>query len=252
MYTQEMSTKSFLGFFGMTMERKECNIAPREYADWLRHLGGVNRYDSPRFVLFWAQYGGGEGSYRAGGRWSVDEAHYVGYRTLLRGDGTPCWALAMWHDAIEYGTPEGYYVSNLDEETGLQTLGEYPYSGRYETLYHLKWWERVDDRIVTHAMPLNYATFERLIPIIQRAKEISWEKTKAAHQALLAKDEEEKERMIERHLHDKAVPFGGNAISFAKQGVRSTAIDQKMIELQRYWNQLQQSAAKLPRGHSTR
>jgi hypothetical protein len=234
------------------MERREVNIVPREYAEWLTHLGGRNRYDQPNFILWWNQYGGEEGGYRAGGRWSVDEAHYVGYRTLLRGDGSPCWCLGMFHEAVEYGTPESYYVQNYDEETGLQVLGEYPYQGRYELLYALKYWERIDDKIVTHSMPLNYVTFERLIPIIQRAKEISWEKTKAAHQALLAKDEEEKERMIERHLHDKAVPFGGGNVSYSRQGIRSTIIDQKMIELQRYWNQLQQSAAKLPRGHSTR
>lgn len=231
--------------------RKEVHVCPPEFSAHLQHVGGTNRYDQPNFKLVWSQYGGEGGSYRAGGAWSVDEAAIVGYRDLLKGDGSPCWALLMFHEAVEYGTPENYYISNFDESTGLQILGEYPYNGRWEVLYNLKWTERVDDALVHHAMPLNYSIFDRLIPIIRIAKNISWTKTKTAYETLEAREEQEKTDGIERHLRDKAVTFKG-AVSFHKQGIRSTEIDQRMMELQRAWSQLAQSARTLPKGTSTR
>src|SRR5882762_3678221 len=217
-------------------DHREMNQAPIEFQNWLAEIGGRNRYDDPIFRVWWDQYGHGDGIYRCGGVWSVNEQFTLGYRDLLKGDGSGCWCLGMWHDALEFGTPESYYARNLDPDTGLQILGEYPYSGRVELLYSLRYFERLDDRLQTYRMPLNYQTFERLIPILLRAKDISWEKTRAAHQELLKQEEDAKLVGIEAHLKDNAVSQG--AVSFTKQGIRSTMIDRKMIEMQRAWNDL--------------
>src|ERR1700690_412130 len=106
---------------------QERNYPPEEFQENLTRLGGVNRYDDPMFKRFWAQ----TETRRSGSTWSVDEATFTGYRDLLAGSGEPCWLLMQWHAPEEYGSPEAYYVANYDEESGLQLLGEYPYSGRY-------------------------------------------------------------------------------------------------------------------------
>src|SRR5690349_21586913 len=116
----------------------EINITPEDFQDRLNQIGGFNRYDEPCFLVVWGQGGHPECTYRAGGVWSVDEQYFHGYRDLLKTSGEPCWSLLQWHDALEYGTPESYYVNNYDEGTGLQILGEYPYSGRYEILFNLR------------------------------------------------------------------------------------------------------------------
>jgi hypothetical protein len=229
-------------------DRREINLCPAYYQDRLTHIGGVNRYDEPNFKLVWAQYE----TYVAGGIWSVDEEYFKGYRRLLLGSGEPCWTLLQWHDAIEYGTPESYYVANYDESSGLQNLGEYPYNGRYEVLYNLRWHEMEDNRLTFKTMPLNNTLLDTILPIMLMARGISWMKTKAAAMELQRQEEEEKTRMIERHLQDNAPAFGGSAVSFTRQGVRSTEIDKRMIEMQRMWNQLAKAAAEMPKGMSTR
>lgn len=225
----------------------ERNMPPEQFQRRLTELGGLTKYDSPRFRIWWSQYGYGDGSYRAGGTWSVGEAYRSGYRDLLRGSNEPCWTLGMWHDAIEYGSPESYYVQNLDEETGLQQMGGYPYAGRVEVLFNLRWHERVGNRLEFHTMPLSTWTFDLVVPIIVKALELSAEKRIAACEEARRLDEEEKEHAIERKLRDNATPFTG-AVSYGRQGIRSTAIDKKMIELQREWTNLSNAAKKFRKG----
>lgn len=230
---------------------KEMNLPPQEFQDQITYLGGINRYDQPNFILWWSQYGHGEGSFRAGGVWSVDEQYYLGYRDLLRGSGEPCWTLGQWHGPEEYGTPEQYYVLNHDETTGLQTLGEYPYFGRYEVLYNLRWHTMEDDKLTFHTLPLNTTTFDAIVPIILSARDISIERRKAAW--LAAREQEEKEKLgdIERHLIDKALPFTGQ-ISYTRQGIRSTIIDQKVLAMQRNWSQITANARAMRPGMTTK
>jgi hypothetical protein len=234
-------------------ERKEMNICPQWVQDELTRLGGKNPYDEPVFRIWWSQYGAGDGSFRSGGVWSVDEQYFKGYRDLLRASGEPCWTLGMWNPAILYGTPESYYVQNYDPDTGMQLMGEYPYFGRVEVLFNMRYYEKVDDKLTFHTMPLTTNTLLNVVvPIMLQARGISWMKTKAAAMELQRQEEEEKTRMIERHLQDNAPAFGGSAISFSRQGVRSTEIDKRMIEMQRMWNTLAKAASELPKGMSTR
>src|SRR6267154_3820018 len=132
------------------MNVQERNYPPEEFQEYLTRLGGVSRYDTPMFKLVWAQ----TETFVSGGTWSVNEATFTGYRRLLLCSGEPCWAILQFHYPEEYGSPESYYVSNVDEETGLSLLGEYPYSGRYEVLYNLRWHEMIDDKLTLHTLPL--------------------------------------------------------------------------------------------------
>jgi len=226
-------------------------MPPEEFNLRLREFGGENRYGQNNFVVWWSQYGHGEGSFISGGSWSVDEAAFTGYRRLLRGSNEPCWCLGQFHEAIEYGSPESYYVANYDEATGLQLLGEYPYSGRYELMFSLRWHEMVNGKLEFHTMPLSNRVFDLVMPLIIKAKEISAEKRMIAHIEARRRAEDEKTAEVERHLRDKALPFTG-AVSYARQGIRSTVIDKKMADLQRSWTQVANSAKNFRLGLQTR
>jgi hypothetical protein len=171
----------------------------------------------------------------------VDERYYLGYRDLLRGSGEPCWCLGQWHAPEEYGSPESYMVANYDEATGLQQLGEFPYRGRVEILYNLRYHEMENGKLTFHTMPLSTTTFDAIIPVIIAAKAVSIEKRKVAYLAAREAEEYEKTQKVERHLRDQAIPYSGG-VSFARQGIRSTVIDQKMRAMQQKWSQLQASA----------
>lgn len=229
------------------LDGPERNHPPKEFQDRLMHLGGLNRYDEPNFKIAWAQYE----TYWAGGAWSVDEEYFLGYRQLLSGSGEPCWSLYQWHAPEEYGTPESYYVSNIDPDTGLQILGEYPYSGRYEVLYNLRWHEQDGGRLTFHTMPLNTTTFDTIIPVILAARDVSVEKRRAAYEEQRAREEAEKVGKIEQHLKELALPFRG-AVSYSRQGIRSTVIDKKTLDLQRTWAEAQKNARQFKLGLQTK
>jgi hypothetical protein len=226
-------------------------ICPEEFQQRLTEIGGVNPYDEPNFRLVWSQGGDDYGLYRAGGSWEVEgQPSFTGYRDLLVGGGTPSWALLQWHPAIHYGTPESYYVSNYDQQTGLQDLGEYPYSGRYQLLYNLRWSERRGNKMYFEAMPLNTFLLNTVIPIITQARDISWEKTKAALMDQKDKEDKADVSMIEDVMHDNKVPFGGNAVSYTRQGCRTSLIDKKIEMMQRNWNKIMTNVKTLGRGLS--
>jgi hypothetical protein len=229
------------------IEGAERNLPPEDFQERLTYIGGVNRYDEPCFKIGWAQYE----TFVAGGVWSVDERYFKGYRRLLSGSGEPCWTLFQWHDASEYGSPEAYYVSNYDDSTGLQLLGEYPYSGRYECLFNLRWNELENGKIIFHTLPLNNSVFDMVAKIVFLAKDISVEKIKAAY--LAAKEAEKQENVldVERHLRDNAIPFQG-AVSFTRQGIRSTVIDAKARHLHQKWGELARAASGFQKGIQTR
>ncbi len=224
-------------------------LCPEEFQERLTDIGGVNRYDDPNFLLIWSQGGGPHATYRAGGQWAGDDqVSFRGYRDLLVGGGVPCWALMQWHDALEYGTPEIYYMQNYDEDTGLQILGEHPYHGRYQMLYNLRWSEMRQGHMHFEMMPLNTFLLDTVIPIITAAKDISWEKTKAVMADLKEREDKADVAMIEDVMRDSAVPFKGNAVSYQKQGCRTSLIDKKIEAMQRNWNRMITNASRLGRG----
>lgn len=226
---------------------------PQEFQDRLNEVGGMNRYDEPNFIIRWAQGGEDECYYRAGGAWHIEGLpSRVGYRDLLVGGGTPSWMLMQWQAPELYGTPEMYYMQNKDEETNLQTLGSYPYSGRYVLLYNLRWTERRGNKLHFEAMPLNSLLLNTIVPIIMAAKDIGWEKTQAAMKDMEIKANEKDLNTIEDVMRTNAVPFHGQAVSYGTQGCRTSLIDKKIESMQRNWNKMMTRASSLGKGLSQR
>ena len=230
-----------------TYKQYQC---PEWFSEELRRIGGENRYGDANFLCRWGQGGEPECVYRAGGDWSVEgQPNYRGYRNLLVGGGTPSWMLMQWQDAIAYGTPESYYVGNWDEDTSLQTLGEYPYSGKYTLLYNMCWRDMQNGKMHIEAMPLNSFVLDNIVPIIMQSKEISYEKTMAALKEQKDKDDAADLAMIEDVMRDAKMAFKG-PVSYARQGCRTSIIDRKVEAMTRNWNKMVTNARSLGRGLS--
>lgn len=225
---------------------------PSWFQEELTRIGGVNRYDSPNFIVRWGQGGEPECLYRAGGHWDVEGLPSVhGYRDLLIAGGTPAWCLLQWDDAVHYGTPEAYYVQNYDEEFGLQTLGEYPFSGKYKLLYNMCWRDMRNGKLSIEAMPLNSFVLDTVVPIIIQAKEISYDKTMAALRDQKEREDKADLDMIEDAMRDASLAFKG-PVSYARQGCRTSIIDRKVEQMTRQWNRMVTNARSLGRGLSVR
>ncbi len=228
-------------------QQYEC---PAWFDEKLRDIGGVNKYDENNFICRWGQGGQPECLYRSGGHWHVEgQESFKGYRDLLIGGGTGSWLLLQWEDAIIYGTPESYYVGNYDEETGMQDLGEYPYSGRYRMLYNMCWRDMSSGKMKIEAMPLNSFILDTVVPIVMEARDITYEKTMAAMKAIKEKEDAADTNMIEDAMRDAKLAFKG-PVSYARQGCRTHLIDKKVEQMSRHWNQMVTNAKTLGKGLS--
>jgi hypothetical protein len=229
-------------------EQYEC---PVWFQERLTEIGGVNIYDEPNFRVVWGQGGQPECLYRAGGHWHVEgQPSFIGYRDLLIGGGTPSWCLLQWHPAVHFGTPESYYVSTHDDETELQDLGEYPYSGRYVMLYNMCYRDMSQGKMRIEAMPLNPFVLDTVVPIILEAKDISYEKTMAAMKGLKESEDKADTDMIEDVMRDSKLAFKG-PVSYARQGCRTSLIDKKVEQMSRHWNSMVANARMLGKGMSS-
>jgi len=229
-------------------ELYEC---PAWFSEKLKEIGGVNIYDEANFKCVWGQGGQPECFYRSGGAWHVEgQPSFVGYRDLLIGGGTASWLLLQWHPATHFGTPESYYVSTYDEETGLQDLGEYPYFGRYRVLYNMCYRGMVKGKFVVEAMPLNSFVLDEVVPIIMEAKDISYEQTIEAMKALKEQEDKADLNMVEDAMRDARMAFKG-PVSYARQGCRTSIIDRKVEQMQRHLNTMSAKVQMLGRGLSS-
>lgn len=225
--------------------------APEWFQDKLTDIGGVNQYDEPIFRVVWGQGGQPECLYRGGGAWHVEgQPSFTGYRDLLIGGGTPSWCLLQWHPAIHFGTPESYYVGNLDDDTNLQILGEYPYFGKYVMLYNMCYRGMVQGKMQIEAMPLNSFVLDTVVPIILEAKDISYEKTMAAMKGLKEVEDKKDTDIIEEVMRDSRVAFKG-PVSYARQGCRTHFIDKKVESMTRHLNHMSANAKILGKGFSS-
>jgi hypothetical protein len=213
--------------------KTERNICPDEFQQRIADAGGLNRYDEPNFRLVWGQ----TETFRAGGEWTGSgQIPYRGYRDLLIGMGDPCWILQQWQAPEKYGTPESYYVFNYDEETNLQTLGEYPYAGRYETVLPLVWKGMINGRLAVEHMRLSSLLIDLLVPILDESSQL----TAARKRALMLKYKEDQDReqlnQIEAGLADAFPAFGTAARSSAYLECNSV-VQKKAESIERYWRQ---------------
>jgi hypothetical protein len=229
-------------------ELYEC---PAWFQEKLTEIGGVNPFDEPLFRCVWGQGGQPECLYRAGGHWHVEgQPSYLGYRDLLVGGGTPSWCLLQWQPAVNFGTPESYYVSVMDDETNLSDLGEYPYFGRYLMLYNMCYRDMSQGRMRIEAMPLNSMVLDLVVPIIMEARDISYERTMAAIKGLKEKEDQDDVNMVEDVMRDSRMAFKG-PVSYARQGCRTSIIDRKVEEMTRHLNKMVANARILGKGMSS-
>ena len=238
----------------MPMSSPTDNYQQFEVPEWfqeeLTRIGGINRYDQPNFRVVWGQGGQDECFYRAGGEWAVEgQPSFRGYRNLLVGGGVGAWLLLQWQDAVVFGTPESYYVSMYDENTGLSDLAEYPYSGKYTMLYTMCSRDMKDGKMSVEPMVLNSFVLDTVVPIIMQAKEISYAKTMAALKEQKDKDDAADLAMIEDCMRDAKMAFKG-PVSYARQGCHTSIIDRKVEQLTRNWNKIVTNARSLGRGLS--
>jgi hypothetical protein len=157
--------------------------------------------------------------------------------------------LLMWEDPVTYGTAESYYVGNYDDESDLQTLGEYPYAGRYRMLYNMVWRDFSSGKLKLEPMPLNTYVVDNVIPIIMEARYISWEKTRAALKGIKEKEDAAEMNKIEEAMRSASVAFKG-PVSYARQGCRTHFLDKKVEAMTRNWNKMVTNARMLGRGLS--
>jgi hypothetical protein len=152
------------------IERRTC---PEAFQERLTRAVGVNPYGEPLWKIVWGQ----TATFTAGGYWPHDG--FLGYRQLmlsngaLRGEGEPCWMVLEWRPPEKYGSPALYYFENRDEYTELQTLGEYPYRGRYEVAFKLTSQELRNGRLEVLHYQLDGFILDWLVPLLQTASKMS-------------------------------------------------------------------------------
>ena len=177
------------------VERREC---PPEFQERLTDAVGRNVHGDPNFIIAWGQ----NATYTAGGVWPHD--HFFGYRQLMlsnsspSGKGQPCWMILEWHPPEDYEEAAVYYFRNRDETTGLQTLGEYPYKGRYEVAFKLSSQEYRDGRMQIQNYHLDGMILDVLIPAIVEGQRM----TQKQRLRRLREVEEYQEKEHDRKIDD--------------------------------------------------
>lgn len=152
------------------MPAVERRVCPKEFQDRLTKAVGVNPYGEPLWKIVWGQ----TATFTAGGVWEHD--HFFGYRQLMMsngaidGEGEPCWMVLEWRPPEKYGSAGMYYFENRDEYTGLQTLGEYPYRGRYEVAFKLTSAEFRNGAMQVLHYQLDGFILDWLLPLLQTAQ----------------------------------------------------------------------------------
>jgi hypothetical protein len=212
--------------------KREQYHCPPEFTDRLSRVGGLNRYGLPNFRIVWGQ----SWTVRRGGTWEQDDGTYFrGYRDVLE-DGRPCWILKKWNPPEVYGTPAIWFIENYEASTGLQILGDYPWRGQYETVQPFVWRGMVNGRMVVERMPLNSMILNMVVPIILKCKEVSFLQKKAAIQEMDERKKRAEDSVFEAKRHDAKMAFTG-PVSFARQGCRTSLVDQKVHAIEKHWNQ---------------
>jgi hypothetical protein len=205
-------------------ERLEC---PDEFQGYLTDLFGVNRFGEPNFRVVWGQTA------------TMPVATPHGYEDKLVGFNQACWIIQKWQDPEMYGTPELYYWHDMDPETGLAMMGEYPEFGRYETLQPIimKTYNPETHALDITTLPLDWDILEIAIPLLQRSQELSWWEKKSAMDQIEALENAAKVNEIAERLYDE-LPAHYGPTSYRTQGVRSSVLARKAEEIEAKWKQL--------------
>lgn len=166
---------------------REC---PEWFQDRIARVGGRNKYGQPRFKLVWGQ----SETMRDGGYFLKDG--FEGYRDVPSLGGEACWALMMWEPAEKFGSPWRWYKDNTDEITGLVTLGQYPYQGRYRVIKKLIHREFIGNDLHTTRMEPTHFILDIMVPLIMGWNRLSNAERLAVVHEDLAKEEAEGDRIL--------------------------------------------------------
>lgn len=166
---------------------REC---PEWFQDRLTRAGGTNPYGDPRFKLVWGE----SATMRDGGYFLKDG--FEGYRDVPALGGDACWALMMWEPAEMNGTAYRWYKDNTDELTGLVTLGQYPYQGRYRAIKKLIHRELIGSEWYTTRMEPTHFILDVMVPLIMGWNKLSNEQRLAVIEAEQAAEEAEADRIL--------------------------------------------------------
>ena len=123
----------------------------------------------------------------------------------------------------------------MEESSGLQILGDFPWRGNYETIQPFVWRGLVNGRMVVESMPLNSMILDMVVPIIIKSQEATLLQRKAALQEMEARKDRDQLRSVEAKKHDAKLAFKG-PVSFARQGCRTSLVDQKVYQIQKHWS----------------
>lgn len=214
---------------------------PEEFQDRINAVCGTNQYGDPIFRLAWGQ----SETMRGGGAWAKDG--FKGYRDILVGGNSPCWMIMMWDPPSVYGPPERWYLQFRDDATGLQDMGEYPYHGRYRLIHKLIHREMVDGKVVTEAMELSTMIIDQILPMVKAWQSLS----KDAQVAALRFEQDLRDQEAASALADQKssyAPAFKGAVSFTRQGCRTSLIAKKEAFLEKYWRELMSAAAQYKKG----
>jgi hypothetical protein len=230
------------------MEKREC---PEEFQQRLNDAAGLNPYGEPNFRIVWGQ----SETFRAGGVWPSD--HFIGYRQVYASTGSPfrgspCWMILEWDPAERFNGEALYYFLNRDETTGLQTLGEYPYSGRYKVALKLSNSEVVNGVLHVEHYHLDSGVIDYLIPIIIKAAAVRKEHRQLEAKYERARAEEKLDKSIDMVRDDARMAFGGAASSYRGKQNKTSLVTRRMELIERQMKQMLRNygagMAKIQRG----
>lgn len=182
------------------IERRRC---PKRFQQRLTNAVGTNQHGDPLFKIAWGQ----SITYTAGGVWPHD--HFFGYRQLMlsnsspSGRGQPCWMILEWHPPSDYNTDAVYYFENRDDATGLQTLGEYPYKGRYEVAFKLVSQELRNGRMQVNSYHLSSMVLDLLIPAIVECQKMNSKQRMRAIREMQEREDKKQDGVVDAIYNDR-------------------------------------------------
>ena len=168
--------------------RRNC---PEWFNERIKQVGGCNQYGQPIFKLVWAE----SETMRDGGYFMRDG--YQGYRDVLAIGGEKCWAIMMWEPTSAHGTPYRWYKDHTDESTGLVTLGQYPYQGRYRVIKKLVHRELVNGEWFTYRLEPTTFILEVMIPLLTEWNKLTLEKKNQVVEEQLEAEQRERDRILD-------------------------------------------------------
>ena len=212
-------------------EPRKC---PREFQTRLNQIFGMNRFGEPNYKFGWCQ----TTRVRIGQAWRDGYGTpRPGYREAYQSHGMACWTILQWKAPEEYGSPKVYYLTQLDEPSGTYTCAEYPWKGRYESIMPLNRTEMVNGKLEFKHFELTHILIDKVIPLIRKAQGMSQQARAIALREIKEREEEEKRKEIDEMVNAN-LPVWVDAVSFSKQGIRTSLLTRKMDAIQKQWDRL--------------